>query len=569
MRLKIIRLIIVVLFIVIVLDLFSLQAIQGRYFYGLSMNNRIRVVPLDGWRGRIKDRNGRILADNRLAYDVAVTPQDIQDAETLFRFLSEVLGESRQAILQRYHQKKTAPFAPVPIAEDIPREKALVIEENKYRFPSLFIQETFKRFYPLEENSAHVLGYIGKINRAQKERFKEYGYSLQSVVGYSGIEEYYDTYLRGEEGGLQVEVNSRGQQVRLLGLRQPQKGQDLTLTIDGDIQRTALELLAGRRGTIVVMDMDNGEILALTSSPSFDPNVFAGGGRRGVGHLFSDPSAPVLNRAIQGVFPPGSVIKTVLATAGLDTRKIGVQTSFVCNGAYYLKKARFRCTHVHGSQNLIEAIAHSCNVYFYNLGLLLGAPAIENYAHLLGLGEQTYVDLPYEEAGVIPSHQQRRYAGGQWRAGDTLNISIGQGETLVTPLQMVRMMAVVGRQGIMVQPHLLKAVGDMEVEKPPQPRRVPIDEKIFQTVQKGLRAAVSDFAGTAHILDLKDLHVAGKTGTAQTSGGQETHAWFVGYAKGEKRHIALGVLLEHGGSSYHACVVARDLLLSMQAGNVL
>src|SRR3989338_3369721 len=343
MRIRVIRVITIALFLMIVMDLFYMQAIQGRYFFNLSANNRIRVVPLDGWRGRIYDRNGNILADNRLSYDVMVTPQDVQKGEELFKFLSGVLGVEQHLIAQRYNQKKVAPFAPVPVAEDISQEKAILIEENKYRFPSLFVYESFKRFYPFGENGAHVLGYIGKINRAQKDRFKEYGYSLASVVGYSGVEEYYDSYLHGEEGGLQIEVNSRGQQVRLLGVREPQKGQNITLTIDSDVQQDALELLADRVGAVIVMDMDTGEILGMTSSPGFDPNIFLG--NRDVSEInwiFTDPLAPAINRAIAGLFPPGSVFKVIMATAGLETKKIAPGTSFVCPGFYQLRKAVFR-----------------------------------------------------------------------------------------------------------------------------------------------------------------------------------------------------------------------------------
>lgn len=571
MRIRVIRVITVVLFLMIVMDLFYMQAIQGRHFFNLSANNRIRVVPLDGWRGRIYDRNGKILADNRLSYDVMVTPQDVQKGEELFQFLSGVLDVEQHLIAQRYNQKKIAPFAPVAVAEDISQEKAILIEENKYRFPSLFVYEGFNRSYPLGKSGAHVLGYIGKINRARKDRFKEYGYSLESVVGYSGVEEYYDTYLRGEEGGIQIEVNSRGQQVRLIGLREPKQGQDITLTVDTEIQQDAAELLEDRRGAIVVMDMDNGDILALTSSPSFDPNVFMQSRSRGqVGSLFTDASAPVLNRAIQGVFPPGSVFKTIVATAALNTGKITPHTSFVCAGAYFLKKARFRCTHVHGSQNLIEAVAHSCNVYFFNTGLLLGAETIGHYARLLGLGEMTHIDLPYEEDGSISWRRQRQAVeGDQWRAGDTLNISIGQGAILVTPLQLVCMMATIAKDGVPVRPHVIKSIAGMDVDKPP-PDPVPhIDQKIFKSIQQGLRAAVADFSGTAHVLDMKDVYIAGKTGTAQTSGGQENHSWFVGYAKGAKKNIAFCVFLEHGGSSYRACLIAKDLLIRMKEKEIL
>ena len=274
MRLKIIRIIIVGLFVLIVAGLFYVQVIRGQYFFHLSANNRIRIVPLEGWRGRIKDRNGKVLADRRVAYNVMVAPQDLHDRQELFRFLAKVLGIDEKKIEEKYTQKKYALFAPVVVAEDIARDKAIILEENKYLYPSLIIQEGFRRSYPLGNNSAHVLGYVGKINRVQKERFKEYGYSPQSIIGYSGAEEYYDAYLKGGEGGLQIEVNSRGQQVRLMSLKEPTTGQDISLTIDSDVQQIALDVLEGQTGVIVVMDMDNGEILGLTSVPTYDPNIF-------------------------------------------------------------------------------------------------------------------------------------------------------------------------------------------------------------------------------------------------------------------------------------------------------
>lgn len=572
MRIKILRIIVYGLFIFIVTGLFYTQVIQGEYFFRLSVNNRIRIVPIEGWRGQIIDRNGTVLADNRLSYDVTVTPQEIGKGQpVLFQFLSQTLKISEQVIARRYSRKKTAPFAPIVIAQDVSREDAIIIEENKYRFPSLSVQESYRRYYPLGQNSAHVLGYVGKMNVAQRERFQEYGYSMESVVGYSGVEEYYDNYLRGKEGGLQIEVNSRGQQVRLLGVREAQKGQDITLTIDSNLQWDAFDLLGGRVGVVVVLDMDNGEILSMTSSPGFDPNIFVGSGQpEEINRIFSDSLAPAMNRAITGLFPPGSVFKVIMAIAGLDTKKILPTTSFTCNGAYQLKRATFRCTHVHGAQNLVEAVAHSCNVYFYNLGLILGDEIITRYAHLMGLGEKMAIDLPYEKGGSIPGREQRRLEGrGGWHAGDTLNFSIGQGEVQVTPLQLARLMASVARSGWVVQPHVIKSIGDTPVDKFIDEQKFKIDEDILETARKGLRGAVADEAGTAHVTDLSDLFIAGKTGTAQTSGGKKTHAWFAGYAKGPARNIAFCVLLEHGGSSYNAVVLTRELLLRMKERNLI
>jgi penicillin-binding protein 2 len=407
-----------------------------------------------------------------------------------------------------------------------------------------------------------------------KRVLKEYGYSPQSVIGYSGVEEYYDDDLKGGGGGLQIEVDSRGRQVRLLSLKEPIKGQDIVLTIDSSIQQSALELLDDKIGTIIVMDMDNGEILGLTSSPAFDPNILVqsegDANKRRIAALFSNPSSPFLNRAIKGLFPPGSVFKVAVAIGALDSKKITQHTPFVCTGVFELGGRKFRCTHAHGTQNLIESIVHSCNVYFYHLGLILGADTISHYAKQLGLGSLTHIDLPYEGVGNVPSRRQRLLSGGgRWYAGDTLNLSIGQGDVLVTPIQLVRMMATIARNGVEVQPHLIKAIGGLEVAKYLTERQIKIDKKHFQTVQKALRATVSNYSGTAHVLDIQDLHIAGKTGTAQTSGGRENHAWFVGYVKGKKRNFSFCVFLEHGGSSQNACILARQLLLKMQNEKIL
>ena len=570
MRLKIIRLIIIFLFGMIVCELFYVQIIRGRYYFRLSKNNRIRVVPLEGGRGRIFDRNNVVIADNSVSYSVMVTPQEIQNQEKVFDFLSAVLKEDKALLIRRYQQKKFTPFAPVTIAEDISKEKAIVIEENKYLYPSIFVHEGFKRSYPLGEYAAHVVGYVDKINRSRMEKLKRYGYTPQSIIGYSGVEEYYDAYLKGGNGGQQVEVNSRGKQVRLLSLKEPTRGQDLTLTIDSRVQKMTHELLDGKQGVIVMMDMDNGEILALSSSPSFDPNYFLDSSKgRQLSKLFNDPAAPLLNRVTRSSLPPGSVFKAPLAVAGLDTKKINEGTTFDCTGYVELGGIKFGCTHIHGPQNLLESIAHSCNVYYYRLGKMLGPDVIHRYAAIFGFGKLTHIDLPHERAGNLPSRRQRMLSGKRWYEGDTLNFAIGQGDLLATPMQLTKMMAIIAREGWEVQPHVIKTIGGKEVEKYTFEQKVPIHPAVFQTVKKGLRATVKDYTGTAHVLDIPGLHVAGKTGTAQSSGNKEHHAWFAGYILSEKKNVAFCVLLEHGGSSQNACLIARQLLLSLQREQII
>lgn len=570
MRLKIFYIIVIILFSAILAGLAYTQIIRGHEYYLLSKNNSVRVVPLEGRRGRILDRNGLAVADNRVSFDVLVSPQEIQDQGRLFNYLSQTLQIRSEKLLKVYQKEKTASFIPVVLIEDVERDAAIVLEENRFRFPGLLIRANSRRYYPYPHANAHLLGYVGKINRSKITQMKDYGYTAEDITGYSGIEEYYDKYLRSEAGGLQVEVNSRGQQVRVLGLKESEKGQDIRLTIDNRIQTKARQLLEGKSGAVVVMDVDTGEILGMVSSPSFDPNDFVRGQlSSGIVTLLNDPSAPLLNRAISGRYPPGSVFKIAVAVAALEANKINPQTTFICPGFYLLGERSFSCSHTHGPQNLIEAIMQSCNVYFFHAGLLAGADLIAKYARLLGLGGLLHIDLPSEARGFIPDRTQRKDSRNSgWYSGDTLNLSIGQGEVLTTPIQLASLMATIASNGRRVEPHLIKSIASTTVIYKPLPA-LPIRKKTFDAIKAGLKAAVDDERGTAHLLAADDLTVFGKTGTAQTSGGQSPHAWFAGYCPAPKSNIAICVFLAYGGSSYNACLITRDLLLHMQEEKIL
>ncbi|MCA9408502.1 MAG: penicillin-binding protein 2 [Candidatus Omnitrophica bacterium] len=569
MRIKIFRLIIFICFCILAGELAYMQAVRGPYYFNLSKNNRIRVVSLESERGRIMDRNGKILADNQKIFNVMVIPQEIQNEEKLFAFLSEQLEENSEVLLRRYRQRKLTPFTPVLISDDISKVKALQIEENRYQFPSILVQENYRRYYPYGRAGAHILGYVGKIDKEEALSIKDQEYTLQSVIGKIGVEKFYNDRLMGQRGGVQIEVNSRGEQVRLLGLKDPVAGEDLTLTVDQEIQLIATDLLTAKAGVIIVMDMKNGEVLGMTSSPDFDPNILISGkSQRDVNYLFNNKSSPMLDRATRGVFPPGSVFKIPVALCGLNSQKISQHTTYNCEGFYELGGIKFGCTHHHGPQNLIQSIAHSCNVYYYHLGLKLGSDLISQFVGQLGFGKITGIDLPYEKEGNIPSRRKSALSGKKWFTGNSLNMAIGQGDVLVTPLQLVGMMAIVAREGIVVQPHLIKDINQTYVFDFPQ-RKLKMDSEIFKIVKQGLRATVTDAAGTARELHLNEVYVAGKTGTAQTSGSLDHHAWFVGYALGERKEVAFCVFLEHGGSSHNANQVARELLLKMYEKKLL
>jgi len=306
----------------------------------------------------------------------------------------------------------------------------------------------------------------------------------------------------------------------------------------------------------------------MVSSPSFDPNVFLDNASSATRvSYFTNPNALLLNRAIRGQYPPGSVFKIPSAIAALNARKLTEYSTFLCNGSYTLGNRVFRCSHTHGVQNFTQAIAHSCNVYFFHVGLLLGPKNMEENARLFGLGALTNIDLPYEEKGNVPRPDilmQRR-----WSKGDTLNLSIGQGDLLTTPIQLLKMIAVVARDGKDILPSVIKAIGNSPVRREMAPRDVNIPKIYFDKVKSGMRDAVADEAGTAHVVAMSDTLVLGKTGTAQASGGKANHSWFVGFCPETKTKIVFCVFLENGGSSYNACRMAAELLKEMKQQEIL
>ncbi|MEI8013071.1 MAG: penicillin-binding transpeptidase domain-containing protein, partial [Candidatus Omnitrophota bacterium] len=505
---------------------------------------------------------GEVLADNKRSFCVALLPQDIKDKHEVFRFLAEVLNIKLTQIEARYKKNRVASFSPVIVARDIVRQQAIKIEENAYQYPGLLVIEDFRRQYPFGAVTAHATGYVGRATEARMRRIEAYGYSTDDPVGYSGVEEYYDDDLRGAPGGRQIQVNSRGKQVRLLSMRAPADGRDLVLTIDIDIQQAAYEALGGRKGSFVAIDPANGEVLALVSSPSFDPNDFSSREDRSQAAAYlKDDALPLLNRAVSAQFPPGSVFKIPVAAGGLQERKIKEETTFDCPGYFDLGKRRYKFPHAYGAQDLIQAIAHSANEYFFHIGLALGPEVMLRYASLFALGERTGIDLPYEVKGSVPRHT----AFKQWFRGDTANMSIGQGYVLVTPVQLARLMAAVENEGQIPSVHLKKSLGGVENAAHLSSQVVVLRPEVWGTLKKGLHEVVMMDNGTAHVLNIPGIEVYGKTGTAQAGSGKDDHASFAGVVKTPLRTFAFVLLLENGGSSANACLAVKEMLLNLQS----
>lgn len=560
-------LIVRVLFVVLGISLFSLQVVRGNYYFNLSQRNSIRVVSLEAARGRIFDRNGAVLADTVPSYVLSVIPQEIRNKDVLFEKLSALLGISIEEISRTYHKNFFNPFTPVRILEQLDKNKIIVIEENTLQLPGVIIEAIPQRAYPFQQAAAHVLGYLNKIDPAQITRLRSYGYQPSDVIGKAGVEAYYDLFLRGEKGGEQIEVDNRGRKVRMVGYKPPKPGKDIQVSIDIRIQEIVDRLMSGHSGAVVIMEPYSGEIIAMGSYPRYDPKAFVIRDDRAISGLFGDAHSPMFDRAIAGQYSPGSVFKIVTATSALEQDPLLINTRFQCRGSLRVGNRSFHCLSAHGDESLRDGLVHSCNVYFYNLGLLIGPEQMAKYAHRLGLAEKTGIDLKYEAKGSIPSPQWRITQLKKWYSGDTANMSIGQGEVLVTPLQMARMVSVMANGGTLVWPHLIKAIGGKQINLNREKTNI-LSAEVARTMNAYLGEVVSDPEGTARIAKIEGLAVFGKTGTTQIV-GKKPHGWFVGYVGTPEPRYAFCVFLENGGSSYYACVMARTIFEQLLQEGVL
>ena len=550
MRDKILTTIISVFFTLLAIALFYAQILRFPYYSRLSKNNSIRIVPIDGPRGNIFDRNGVPLVTNRLSFDVAIVYQELKDRGRIARLLNEVLGMSGREILEALEKSRQRPYAPVVIAEDIDKEKAIALEEASLDADGLLVETRPKRDYIYDNIGSHIFGYLSQITEEELEEMKDYGYRSRDLVGRDGLEKYYDSHLKGVDGGTQIEVDSRGRQTRIMGLKEPSIGKDLYLTIDIALQSTCDKLLGEHKGAVIVMDPKNGGVLALVSHPAFDPNIF-------VRPKMSDErlrllkdriGRPLSNRAISGLYAPGSVFKIVTASAALETRRITPNMHFFCNGSYKLGNAKFDCwkEEGHQSQNIVGGLTNSCNVFFYNAGRVTGVDAMEASAKIFGFGKPTGIDLPDEVKGLVPGRVWKKlYKKENWYEGETLNYAIGQGYLLVTPIQVLDMMTIMANKGSLVRPYLVKRTGSVNAAVYKQ-KNTGLKESTINKVREGLFEVVNNENGTGKRAKIDGVIIAGKTGTAQNPQGR-THAWFTGYAPYNDPRICLVVFLEHGG----------------------
>src|SRR6266478_4957257 len=587
-RLSIVNVLVVFLLTVLCVRLYLLQMVWGKYYSEIAQNQRIRLLPIPAPRGVIFDRNGKVLVDSRPIYDVILSREDVKDKDfrALVAPLAEGLGLDADILRDRFDQVSSLPaFESVPIKQDATPGDIAWVETHRLELPALRVEQQPLRRYPANGTLAHALGYVGEISPEQlkQQTYKDKGLKPGDIIGQEGLEKVYDDYLRGKDGYRKVIVDSRGHIQSEVERIEPQPGQDMVTTINLDLQMVAEDQLRNTprgRGVIIAMDPNNGEIMVLASFPTYDPNLFSQrimtkAGRSEYAGLLNDPNRPLINRAIQGRYPPGSTWKPLMATAGLQQGAISIKESnLVCGGGITIGNKFTRCMGGnHGSPNVHFAIEHSCDGYFYRLGLKMKLEGIQAMVDEFDLDKRTGIDLPHEQVSITPSreYKARNYPNDpEWKDIDTVYSSFGQGEDVLTPIALLRAHSAIGMGGKMYVPHLLKevrviaAVGndptrsDYRAARPartfdrPQPKILPIPKDQSDLVVHAMWSVVN-VGGTATGIKMAGFDIAGKTGTAQVVGlgkeGREhkDHSWFVSYAPAFKPEISCVAMIENAG----------------------
>ena len=586
-RLSLLFACLIMLSFVLILRLAYLQFSQYKRYATLSLKNQMSILPIAPPRGLILDRNGVVLADNIAVYVLDIIPERVKDLPQTLQNLQKLLPSITNDDIEIFNRvrKSHHSYESIPFKLKLSQEDVATFASNQYLFPGVSIKARLIRYYPLKDIAAHVLGYVGRINIQELQHVDTSNYRASNFIGKAGIEKYYENKLHGQVGYQQVETDVSGRAVRVLSKQPPQSGEKLTLTIDARLQAVAYQALLGKRGAVVAMKVKNGEILALASSPSFDPNLFVNGiSQSDYQKLSDEQDRPLYNRAVRGLYPPASTIKPFIALGGLDKEFININTHIYDPGWYKLPGV----THSyrdwkhtgHGIINVKRAITVSCDTFFYQLGNKMGISAIEETLNQFGFGQFTHIDLSEEAPGLVPSpHWKRQSKGLAWYPGDTLITSIGQGFMLASPLQLANAAASMSQHGRRYRPHLLKK-STVEHEKTIVKNFKVVEEYPVQLknienwniVINAMNSVITSNEGTgARFGRNAPYSVAAKTGTAQVfslsqdekktyqalPAALRDHSLFIAFAPVEKPEIAIAVLVEHDTAASN---VARQVL---------
>lgn len=576
----------------LVLRLWYLQIIKGEDLLKRSENNRIRIREVKAMRGIVLDSRGVVLVENRPSYDVVIFPEDVKDLKGLVEKLEALYAKVGLTFPMDYEtiRENRRPFTPLRVDRNVSREKLALIETHSLELPGVGIDVMPVREYYYGESMAHVIGYIGEVSREELERDKSTGYKSGDFIGKFGLERALDPFIRGKAGGEQVEVNVVGRKVKTLGRVEPVQGYRVLLTIDSQVQKAAWTAMEGKAGAVVALDPRDGSVLALVSRPGFDPNLFNRGVSADVWEkISSNPLHPMENRAIAGQYPPGSTYKLIVAAAALEEGIITPETAFNCPGHFEMGSRTFRCWRKqgHGRVSLHRAVVESCDVYFYNVGKLLGVDRLAEYAQAFGLGARTGVAMAGERRGLIPTKDWKLARFGvAWQPGETISIAIGQGYNTATPLQLANAYAAVANNGEFFTPRIVQRIetddGEIIEEFRPEKKAVlPVSRENILLLKKALWGVVNEPGGTGAQARVAGRDVCGKTGTAQVIGMAEgddgssypyeyrDHALFVSFAPRDNPEIVVAVVAEHSGHGGSAAApVAKKVIEAYFAGKV-
>ncbi len=580
-RVGIIRYAVIFGFVALIVSFWYLQVAQHARFLELAENNHRRARTLHASRGGVFDRDGRVLVENRYALNISLIREQSENLNLLVRKLSAFVkvDEKELGAILELHRDEPGYRRNVMI-HDASLDQVAAVEAHKHELPGVVIEQVPTRYYPASSVAAHSFGYVGEITDTQMSLADFEGLKRGTVVGQSGLEKNYNRLLMGTDGLRRVIVNSLGRELETFNEVRTKAGSRLQLSLDYDLQLAAEQGFKANEfyGSAVVLDPNSGEVLALVSLPSYNPNVFASGiDMKAWKKLNADELRPLQNRPIQGRYSPGSIFKIVVAVAALEEKIISSDFKVRCNGGANFYGRYFRC-HLRQGHGLIDvqtALEKSCNVYFYTVGNMVGIDLLHKWGTALGLGEISGIDLPSELQGIMPSTAwKKRQTGERWYAGETVSVAIGQGQVWVTPISLAVMISTVANGGIRYVPHLLKAIDDGQGWRSapaPVPTTIDLKPETIEIVHEGLWRVVNR-AGTGGRASIEGRNVAGKTGTAQviSRAGQETlgeqeaalrdHGWFVFFAPEENPQIAGVILAEHAEHGYLAAPIARHVL---------
>ncbi len=572
-----------VLTVFLLLNFWKIQILDHKKYWEKSEANRMREIVLPSQRGLIKDRGETILADNKASFKVSIIRENCENYDKSCRIICRLLKIEEDVLKERIKRYESFPvFKPIVIKENLSFEEVAVIEARKLEFPELFLQAEPKRFYPFGNLAAHALGYIQELSGEEIKNGLYQQRRLGDLIGKTGVEKVYESTLVGTDGEALEIVDSMGRSKGEIAKREPEKGQNIILTLDYDLQEKAEELLEGREGAVVMMDPQTGEILALASYPTFDPNKFID---RFTPEewldLINSSEFPLENRAVRGQYAPGSIFKLVIDLGALELGIIDEETTFTCKGEIEIYNEPFTCwvEKGHGEMNLIQAIRNSCNIYHYQVGKKMGIDEISRYAKMLGFGAKTGIDLPGEKTGLVPNPQwKREVRKKRWQPGETISVAIGQGPLMVTPLQVALYTSIIANRGRKVTPHLLNSQSLAGERVFSEKDAVDIELSTFETIIQGMWEVVNK-GGTGWAANVKGFDICGKTGSTQLISTEKdkekkveeeeeeeetkTHSWFTGFAPRDNPKIVVTVIIEYGGmGGATAAPIARKLFNS-------